>query len=62
MTPAWLLWYGLHMGLTRNESLALPLGQLLDLIAVNQIKTEGAEPKRTQQEEEQDFFNLLNWR
>lgn len=50
------------MGLSRSEALALPLGQLLDLIAVNQIKLEGAEQKKTRQEEETEFFGLLNWR
>ncbi len=38
------------------ETMAIPFGRLLDLIAVEQIKTEEAKEKRT---EEDDFFALL---
>lgn len=40
------MWYGLSMGLTRTETLYLPFGELLDLIAIEQIKREGARPRR----------------
>lgn len=46
------MWYGLHMGLTLDETLTLPVGELLTLIAIEQIKTEGAT-------EAEDFFDLL---
>lgn len=56
---------GLGYGLTQ----ALPLGELLDLIACEQVKNEGweaAPPPRTEplteEEEAQAFFSLMNWR
>lgn len=49
------------MGLTMREALSVPLSILLDLIAVQQIKLEGAERKRTEQDEQDDFFALLNF-
>lgn len=36
--------------------MAMPFGMLLDIIAVEQIKNEGAKEKR---DEEEDFFALL---
>ena len=50
------------MGLTRLEALDLPLSVLLDLIAVHQIKTEGAEHKLTKEDEAQAFMRLLTFR
>jgi hypothetical protein len=37
----------------------VPLGELLDLIAIEQVKHEGAKVKRS---EEEEFFELLKWR
>lgn len=50
------------MGLSRNESLLIPVGELMSLIAVHQIKTEGAKQMATQEQEEAEFFELLEWR
>ena len=36
------MWYALSMGLTYDRALDLPLGELLTLIAIEQIKHEGA--------------------
>lgn len=40
------------MGLSRAETLDLPYGELLDLIAVHQIKCEGARLRRAPSDEE----------
>lgn len=40
------------MGLSREETLDIPFGELLDLIAVHQIKTEGARLKRALSDED----------
>jgi hypothetical protein len=40
------------MGLSFDETLTLPVGELLTLISIEQIKTEGAK-------EAEDFFELL---
>lgn len=53
---AWFLWYGLKIGLTYREASAMPFGYLLDLIAVEQIKNEGAKEKKPDND---DFFALL---
>lgn len=37
-------------------------GELLDLIAIEQIKREGFERKRTEDEEVDDFFRMLSRR
>lgn len=47
---------------SRNETLSIPVGELLSLIAVHQIKLEGMKIKKTQEDEETEFFELLNWR
>lgn len=46
------MWYGLAIGLTREETLDLPYGELLDLIAIHQIKCEGARFKRALSDED----------
>lgn len=40
------------------------MGLLCDLIAIEQVKREGAKVKyvKTPQEEEEEFFRLLTWR
>lgn len=55
----WLIWYGLHIGLSYQDTLDLPFGELLDLISVEQVKREGAKLRET---EEAEFFDLLNRR
>ena len=47
------------MGLTRNEALSIPFSLLLDLIAIEQIKNEGAHRKASEADEEEEFFRLL---
>ena len=36
----------------------MPFGELCDLIAIEQIKNEGAKRKKTQTEEKAEFFRL----
>lgn len=38
------------------------MGELLDLIAIEQVKHEGARLKQKEADEEDEFFALLNWR
>ena len=45
ITPEWYLWYGMEVGLTRNESLSIPFSLLLDLIAIHQSKKKGGAAK-----------------
>ena len=48
--------------MSRDETLSLPLSELLDLIAIEQIKNEGAHPKLTLEEDQEEFMKLLNRR
>lgn len=57
LSPEWYLWYGARIGLTRNETMFLPFGELLTLIAIQQIKTEGAKRK-----EEMTIFEMMKVR
>ena len=41
----WLFWYALKIGLSYRETLALPVGELMDMIAFEQLKHEGAQLK-----------------
>ena len=58
----WYIWYGLRIGLSYDYALSLPLGELQDFIAIEQIKTEGAKMKKSRQCEEEDFFELMKWK
>ena len=49
----------MRIGFTYEETLDLPLGDLKTLIAIEQIKNEGRKEKRS---EEDEFFDLLNYR
>lgn len=49
------------MGLSREQALTIPFGELCDLIAVEQIKVENAKRKKTKAEETEEFFALLEW-
>lgn len=62
MSSEWLIWYGIHIGLTLNETLDLPIGELLTLIAIDQIKSGIATEKEKYESEEDEFFALLNRR
>lgn len=52
MTAAWFLWYGMAIGMSRDETLDIPYGELLDMIAIQQIKCEGAKLRRTMSDED----------
>ena len=42
--------------------MSLPVGELLDYIAVDQIKMDGYEQKKTLEEEQEEFFAMLTRR
>lgn len=46
------MWYGLRIGLAYSEVLIIPLGELSDLITIEQIKHEGATLKRSYSDDE----------
>lgn len=50
------------MGLNLNEIMALPIGFLLDLIAIEQVKNEGATLKKSEDEEADEFMRLLEYK
>lgn len=39
------MWYGLKAGLDYQTAMNLPIGRIIDLMHITQIKTEGAEYK-----------------
>lgn len=45
MTPEWFLWYGMNVGLGYTQALDIPFGELLDFVAIEQIKREGYRQK-----------------
>ena len=51
-TAAWFLWYGMAIGMSREEALDIPYGELLDMIAIQQIKLEGAKLCRVMSDED----------
>lgn len=42
LPPEWLIWYGMKVGLTYDQALTIPIGELKDYIAIEQVKHEGA--------------------
>lgn len=48
------------MGMSAEEALGCPFGLLQDLIAIHQIKTEGAERVLSPEEETDDLLSLLS--
>lgn len=46
MSPSWFIYYGLQVGLTLDETLDLPFGELLDLINIHRIVNGFAKEKR----------------
>ena len=52
MTPEWFLWYGMRAGLSYSEALDIPFGELLDYVAIEQIKLEGFRLRRPLTDEE----------
>lgn len=58
-SPPWYIWYALRLGLPYAHALDLPHGELLDLIAVDQVKREGFEPVTR---DERDIWEILEVR
>lgn len=52
----------MKIGLTQTEALDLPFEVLMSYIAIEQIKNEGAEQKKSVSEEEAEFMRLLDFR
>lgn len=61
MTTGWFLWYGLRIGLSYDTAMNLPFGQLADLIAMEQIRNEGAKRKKSRRAEENEFWRLMGF-
>ncbi len=61
MSDGWFLWYGLRIGLSYDAAMSLPFGRLADLIAIEQIKTEGAKRKKSRKAEESEFWRLMGF-
>ena len=40
LTWEWLIWYGLKIGLTYDQALDIPVGELMDYVAIEQVKHE----------------------
>ena len=59
----WIVWYGLKIGLTYERVMCMPIGELLDFIAIEQIENGQAryKPILTQEQEEDDFWRLMNY-
>lgn len=60
---AWIIWYGLKIGLTYERVVYSPIGEILDLIAIEQIENGQVLYKRTmtREEEEADFWRQMNY-
>lgn len=58
MNLSWFVYYGLRLGLTRGETIVLRIGEMMDLIACDQIYNGIAEPKK----EEMSFDEVLKLR
>ena len=43
ITPEWLIWYGMRVGLSYGEALDVPFGELLDYAAIEQIANGAAD-------------------
>ena len=52
------MWYGLKIELSLDETLALPVGVLYDLIACEQVKHEGCALQEAEDDEDA-FWQLL---
>lgn len=61
----WHIWYGLKIGLSYEWIYTMPFGELCDLIAVEQIKQEGAKRRHTAEETEAaetaEFWRLMRF-
>ena len=54
----WCIWYGIHIGLSYQEAWCILFGELCDLIAIYQIKFEGAKEK-TQRKSKESMEEIL---
>lgn len=52
----------MKIGLSYETAYALPFGELCDLIAVEQIRNEGAKAKKTKGQEEVEFWRLMSFK
>lgn len=48
--------------MTYDETMSLPFGLLNDLIAIEQIRNENAERKKTKIEEQEEFEQLMSYK
>ena len=46
LSPEWFVWYGMQAGLTYDQALDIPEGELLDYMAIQQIKKEGFQRRK----------------
>lgn len=51
----------MKIGLSYAAVYALPFGELCDLIAVEQIRNEGAKMKKSKMQEEAEFWRLMRF-
>ena len=51
----------MKIGLSYETAYALPFGELCDLIAVEQIRNEGAKMKKSKAQEEGEFWRLMDF-
>lgn len=56
------MWYGLKIGMDIDETMSMPLGILCSLIAIEQIKNEGATLKKDKNENTDEFMRLLEYK
>ena len=47
------MWYGMAAGLTYDQALDIPAGELLDYMAIQQIKREDFRPRKVQTTDEE---------
>ena len=47
------MWYGMAAGLTYDQALDIPVGELLDYMAIEQIKKESFRPRKVVAEDEE---------
>lgn len=47
------MWYGMQAGLTYDQALDIPAGEVLDYMSIRQIKTEGFQLRKVQTKDEE---------
>lgn len=48
--------------MTYEVAYSIPFGELCDLIAIEQIKAEGAKARKTKEQEEAEFWQMMTWK